>query len=76
MDKLDVIAVNNPGFGSQSVLKHWINCAKRHRIGKSGFDIRLEVDSGVIVLISEIAALGREYICASSAIPASRLKNH
>ena len=73
MDQLDLILVMSvhPGFGGQKFIPSTLDKLKRARqiIDDSGFDIRLEVDGGVIVgNIQEIAAAGADTFVAGSAI--------
>ena len=70
MDMLLLMSVN-PGFGGQKFIPSTLDKLKRARqiIDDSGFDIRLEVDGGVIVgNIQEIAAAGADTFVAGSAI--------
>ena len=70
MDMLFLMSVN-PGFGGQKFIPSTLATLKRARqiIDDSGFDIRLEVDGGVIVgNIQEIAAAGADTFVAGSAI--------
>jgi len=73
MDKLDVVLLMsvNPGFGGQKFIPSTLQkCAEvRQLIDESGFDIRLEIDGGVLASnIREIAAAGADMFVAGSAI--------
>ncbi|MAW23898.1 MAG: ribulose-phosphate 3-epimerase [Cellvibrionales bacterium TMED47] len=73
LDRMDMLLLMsvNPGFGGQKFIPSTLDKLKRARqiIDDSGFDIRLEVDGGVIVgNIQEIAAAGADTFVAGSAI--------
>ena len=73
LDRMDMLLLMsvNPGFGGQKFIPSTLDKLKRARqiIDDSGFDIRLEVDGGVVVgNIQEIAAAGADTFVAGSAI--------
>ncbi len=73
MDKLDMILIMgvNPGFGGQSFIPSALDKLREVRImiDQSGFDIRLEIDGGVMIdNIAEIKNAGADTFVAGSAI--------
>ena len=73
IERVDLILIMsvNPGFGGQKFIRQMLPKIRQAReiIGRSGLDIRLEVDGGITTAnIDEVASAGADTFVAGSAI--------